>query len=248
MTVYYITWRLIALIFIIISNIIITRAIRGAIIIGIIDIIFLIFLLYVDIVPVLNREPTIFGFGFYLGFISCCVYIWIIILLSKYEKEKLKSLITIGKPKPIYEERVLKKKGKLEDRNNLIGFISYAMADSQLFNIRKIAEELTKYDKIEDILYFEEDTQDNFIKYMDRNISRCDVIILFCSPNALRSEFVEDEWMAAHAIKKPIIPVFINRDHIPTLLRARIGVKFDVFNLKKNIKNIYDIIEKKLHS
>ena len=122
------------------------------------------------------------------------------------------------------------------------------MEDSQLFNIRKIAENLTKYDKIDDILYCEKDTKNNFIKYMDRNIGKCDVMILFCSPDTLKSGFVEDEWMAAHAMKKPIITVFLNEEYIPPLLRARIGVKFDVFNLKKNIKSIYNTKEKKLHS
>ena len=140
------------------------------------------------------------------------------------------------------------KKKELEETTGIIGFISYSMSDSQLFNVREIAEKLTKYDEIDDILYCEEDTRDNFIKYMDENIGRCDVMILFCSPNALKSEFVKDEWMAAHAMKKPIIPVFLNKEHIPPLLRARIGVQFDVFNLKKNIKEIHNIIEKKLHS
>lgn len=132
-----------------------------------------------------------------------------------------------------------------EKKQDLIIFVSYAIKDSQLFNVKQIAETLTLYDKIEDVLYCEEDTLDNFIKYMNENIGICDVMILFCSPNALNSEFVEDEWMAARAMRKPVIPVFIKTEHIPPLLRARNGVEFDTFNMKKNIDSLYTLVLKK---
>ena len=80
---------------------------------------------------------------------------------------------------------------------------------------------------------------------MNKYVGECDVMILFCSPNALKSDFVEDEWMAAHALKKPIIPIFIKTEHIPPLLRARIGVEFDTFDLHKNINLLYNLILKK---
>ncbi|MFX1569205.1 MAG: toll/interleukin-1 receptor domain-containing protein [Promethearchaeota archaeon] len=190
--------------------------------------------------------------GFYIGIISYGVIIWMNVLLSKYEKARIKSLIATTHIK--YVEIPVKKSAEAkitgtespEVERGIVGFFSYSMRDSELFNIKKIAESLTSYKRVDDILWCEEDTRDNFIKYMDQNIGKCDVMILFCSPNALKSGFVEDEWMAAHAMKKPIIPVFLNIDHVPPLLRARIGVEFDVFNLKKNIKEIYKVMEKKL--
>jgi hypothetical protein len=208
------------------------------------------------VIFIASTEPIALGFGFYLGFISWCVFIWINILIAKYDKERIKSLIAVSKPEIRYVEKIKyveKTKNKSEekdeeDESGLIGFFSYSMRDSQLFNIKKIAKSLNAYRKIDEILYCEESTRDNFIKYMDENIGKCDIMILFCSPNALKSGFVNDEWMAAHAMKKPIIPVFLDEEHIPPLLRARIGVKFDVFNFKKNIKEIYDVIKKKLQS
>ena len=73
-------------------------------------------------------------------------------------------------------------------------------------------------------------------------------MILFCSPNSLKSEFVQEEWMAALAMKKPIIPVFIKPEHIPPLLKARIGVEYDTFDLQKNVNNLYKVILKKVES
>ena len=80
---------------------------------------------------------------------------------------------------------------------------------------------------------------------MNKYVGECDVMILFCSPNALKSEFVEDEWMAARALKKPIIPVFVKTGDIPPLLTARVGITFDPFDLQKTINELYTLIMKK---
>jgi hypothetical protein len=71
-------------------------------------------------------------------------------------------------------------------------------------------------------------------------------MLLFCSPNALASEPVEKEWTAADIIGKPIIPIFNNPDHIPTLLKTRLGIQFDPFDFQKNINEIYNLILKKI--
>ena len=132
-----------------------------------------------------------------------------------------------------------------EARQNKIVFVSYATKDADLFNIKEIAENLTIYDEIEEVLYYEAESYDNFVKYMNDNLGRCDVVLLFCSPNALKSGAVEKEWTAADAMDKPIIPVFIRTDHIPPLLKSRLGVEFDTFDQPKNIKEIYRIIMKR---
>ncbi len=131
-------------------------------------------------------------------------------------------------------------------KKDLLVFVSYTIKDANLFRISEIAETLTNYEEIGDVLYCEEDTRDNFIQYMNKYIGECDVMILFCSPNSLKSEFVQDEWMAARAMKKPIIPVYIKETHIPPLLRARIGFEFDTFDFQKNVQGLYDLILKKI--
>ena len=81
---------------------------------------------------------------------------------------------------------------------------------------------------------------------MNDSLDICDVFILFCSPNALKSKPIEAEWTAAHTLGKPIIPIFIKKDHIPPLLSSRLGVEFDQFNFQNNIEKIYHVILKKV--
>ncbi|MFX1258434.1 MAG: toll/interleukin-1 receptor domain-containing protein, partial [Promethearchaeota archaeon] len=75
-------------------------------------------------------------------------------------------------------------------------FISYATKDSNTFQIAKLAERLTKFPEIDDALYWEEDMHNDIYKYMNENVGRCDMFLLFCSQNALNSEPIEMEWMA----------------------------------------------------
>ncbi len=124
-------------------------------------------------------------------------------------------------------------------------FISYATDDVKVFQIPVIAEGLSKYPKIEDVLYWQEDMHDDMYAYMDENIGKCDLFILFCSPTALKSVPVAKEWRAAEALNKPIIPVFSSPEYIPPLLRPRLGLQIDVFNVQENIKKLYELILKK---
>jgi hypothetical protein len=130
--------------------------------------------------------------------------------------------------------------------NDILVFVSYATKDAEIFKIKEICESLTKQAKITDVLYWQEDMQDNIIKYMNDNLEKCDVMLLFCSPNALISEPVEKEWTAADIMGKPIIPIFNDPEHIPPLLKTRLGVKFDPFNFQKNLNEISSLILKKL--
>ena len=132
--------------------------------------------------------------------------------------------------------------------NGILVFLSYATKDTPLYRIKDIAEELTKFPEIFDVLYWQEDMQDNIIEYMNDNLGRCHVVLLFCSPNALDSEPVKKEWTAADAMGKPILPIFLKADHIPPLLRSRLGVEFDQFDFKKNITTLYELIIKKSQS
>jgi hypothetical protein len=152
-------------------------------------------------------------------------------------KEQLESQIRY----PIQDKSIILKK-----EDNFLVFVSYATKDADIFKIREISEALTNQEKITDVLYWQEDMQDNIIKYMNDNLEKCDVMLLFCSPNALTSEPVEKEWTAADIMGKPIIPIFNDPDHIPALLKTRLGVKFDPFNFQKNTDKIYSLILKKM--
>ncbi len=127
-------------------------------------------------------------------------------------------------------------------------FISYSIKDSKKFKITEIVNSLKNCDGIDEVLCFEEEIYDNFVKYMSDGIGLCDVVLLFCSPNSLKSKNVEKEWTAADSLEKPIIPVFLNKDHIPPLLSAREGVEYNSHNFTYNITEINRIIKKKIIS
>ena len=133
----------------------------------------------------------------------------------------------------------------MKDRDILV-FVSYATKDAEIFKIREMAEALSNREKISNVLYWQEDMKDNIIKYMNDNLDKCDIMLLFCSPNALASDPVEKEWTAADIMGKPIIPIFNDPAHIPPLLKTRLGIKFDPFNFQQNINETYNLILKKL--
>lgn len=143
------------------------------------------------------------------------------------------------------ESETVKKLKPIDQKDGLLIFVSYSTRDTEIFKIKDISESLTKFNEIYDVLYWQEDMNDNIIKYMSDNLDKCDVMLLFCSPNALKSKPIEKEWTAADIMNKPIIPIFIKSDHIPPLLKSRLGVEFDTFDLQKTINEIYELILKK---
>ncbi len=94
-------------------------------------------------------------------------------------------------------------------KSEILVFVSYATVDANLFRIREIAESLTSYKDIYDVLYWQEDMQDNIFEYMNDNLGKCDVMLLICSLHSMKSVPVKKEWTAADAMGKPIIPVFM---------------------------------------
>ena len=160
------------------------------------------------------------------------------------EERKFASYI-LGKTKAIdYGENVDASNLKLE--KDLLIFISYATKDVDTFKVHDVAKKLTEFPEIENVLYWEEYMEDNIFEYMDENLSKCDVMILFCSEKALESVPVKKEWTAAEALGKPIIPVFYNPHHIPALLSSRLGIQFDFYDMEQNVRELRSLILKKV--
>ncbi len=124
-------------------------------------------------------------------------------------------------------------------------FLSYATVDADLFKIPQIVAQLERMPGIGNVLFWQEDMRDNIIEYMNDNLGDTDVVLLFCSPNSLNSTPVSKEWTAADAMNIPILPIFLKSDHIPPLLRSRLGVEYDAFDFDKVIQEIYQLILKK---
>jgi len=131
--------------------------------------------------------------------------------------------------------------------NNIKVFISYATVDSNYFQVSKIANLLAENHDIEKAFYWEEDLQDDIYEYMNKNLAKCDIFLIFCSANANQSEPVQMEWQAALKIKKKIIPVFVNESDIPPLLSTKLGVLFIKNDIKKTADQIFQLILKKLN-
>lgn len=107
------------------------------------------------------------------------------------------------------------------------------------------ADGLKNYPDIEEVLFWERDTTDNIIDYMNVNIPRSNIFILFCSEQALSSEIVELEWKTALSLKKKIIPIFEDVNYIPPILRSILGVAYQS-NIDDTLRLTYETIRKKL--
>jgi hypothetical protein len=123
--------------------------------------------------------------------------------------------------------------------------VSYATTDAETFNIKELSKRLKSYEEIKEVLYWQEHMTDNIIKFMSDNLGKCNAMLLFCSENALGSDAVVKEWTAADMMGKPIIPVFLNPDHIPPLLKSRLGFEFDLIDFEKNVLHLHTLILKK---
>jgi hypothetical protein len=131
------------------------------------------------------------------------------------------------------------------ERKELLVFVSYATVDSTFFEVSKISDTLKNYPRIGDILYWEEALKDDIYDFMNNNLEKCDVFLIFCTKNSKTSEAVQMEWKAALKLKKPIIPIFQSETNIPPLLSTKLGVQFNKEDISDTIEQIYKLIVKK---
>ena len=191
-----------------------------------------------------------------IGVISSYIFMYLGLRQEKVKKHKrkipsktevaLKSYLISESDTENINNEIVSTNQYLDIPSNILIFLSYATKDAELFEVREIAKRLTNYAKIQDVLYWQEDMDDNIFEYMDENIGKCDAMVLFCSKNALESVPVKKEWTAADALGKPIIPVFIDPSYIPPLLSSRLGLEHNFYDIEKNVEELYSLILKKL--
>lgn len=121
-------------------------------------------------------------------------------------------------------------------------YMSYSTIDAQLFKIRKLSEKLNEYDDIYEALYWEQDVKENIAEYMNKNLEKCDIMLLFCTINSNNSKAVNKEWNAFLLSGKPIVPIFIDLEFVPFILKPNKGVKYYPFNFQQTIQEIYQQI------
>ncbi|MHA2283823.1 MAG: toll/interleukin-1 receptor domain-containing protein [Promethearchaeota archaeon] len=128
---------------------------------------------------------------------------------------------------------------KAED---LVIYLCYAEKDTELFNISEVSKKLQSYNDIKEVFYWQKHWETNIIK---SKLERCNVFLLFCSENALESKAVNNEWTTADMMSMLIIPIFLDSNHVPTLLKSRLGMKFDLTDFDKNIERLHKLILRK---
>ncbi|MFX0048436.1 MAG: toll/interleukin-1 receptor domain-containing protein [Candidatus Hermodarchaeota archaeon] len=120
-------------------------------------------------------------------------------------------------------------------------FLSYSTVDTDFFRIKEIARKLETHPDITRVYYWEKDSGQNIIEYMEDNLKRSKVFVLFCSQHSYESKSVKLERGAAIQLSQEdrirILPVFVNPSEIPLLMKPFLGVeynpeKFDNFILK----------------
>ncbi|WP_372366270.1 toll/interleukin-1 receptor domain-containing protein [Candidatus Uabimicrobium sp. HlEnr_7] len=127
----------------------------------------------------------------------------------------------------------------------ILVFISYATPDSETFQISEIAKSLKNRDQIADVLYWEEHMHDDIMKYMNDNLAKCHVVLVFCTNNSFDSESVQLEWMTGIKLKKKVIPIFMSPDDIPPLLTTKLGIEFSKDKFAATVDKMYSLILKK---
>jgi hypothetical protein len=122
-------------------------------------------------------------------------------------------------------------------------FLSYSTKDSDFFEIPKIATMLESYKEISKVYYWEKDSGQNIIEYMEDNLERSKVFIYFCSQNSKISKSVKLERGAAIQLQQEgrirILPVFQDSTDIPLLIKLFLGVEFEKDNIEHFIQNLH---------
>jgi len=138
-------------------------------------------------------------------------------------------------------------KRSLRKKERKIIFLSYSSLDFDTFQILRVAKQLEKYPEVKKVFYWEKDSEQNIVEYMERNLNLSNIFGVFCSKNAKKSKSVKGEWETAYQLskKKPlkIVPVYEDEEYVPSLLLPMLTVKF----LKGNINGFIEKLRERIN-
>jgi len=133
-----------------------------------------------------------------------------------------------------------------EKRSGFNVFISYSTLDTDYFQISRLVNRLELYPKISKVLYWEADSKQNIVEFMEETLKITNVFVLLCSENSSNSKAVKDEWQSAFQLRKEglmkIIPVYENEENLPYLLKPMLNVKYDKDDYEAFIQKLYEEI------
>ncbi|MBD3192758.1 MAG: TIR domain-containing protein [Candidatus Heimdallarchaeota archaeon] len=125
---------------------------------------------------------------------------------------------------------------------------SFSSKDLERLRIEDIAFTLEKEPKIEKVYIYTRDTglvgEGDIIRYMEKAIEECQVVVLFCTEHIAKSSPIFLERGTSQYLGKTVIPVAEKNDYIPTLLKTRFSVKITEETAKKDLAKIVEEIYK----
>lgn len=118
-------------------------------------------------------------------------------------------------------------------------FISHSWEDNEI--ARKLAEYLKRDGAEIWIDYARIEGGDSLPEVISKAIDWCDTLVLVWSKSAAESYWVKEEWTAAHALKKKIIPCLLDSTILPSLLSSKLYLELNTIeqgyrSLAKSLK------------
>ncbi|MFX1251863.1 MAG: toll/interleukin-1 receptor domain-containing protein [Promethearchaeota archaeon] len=123
-------------------------------------------------------------------------------------------------------------------------FVSYAIDDLELFHISKIVSELEKYPIVDNLYYWDRDSNSSqtIPEYMENSIKECDIFLVFCSELSKKSKAIAFELDTAKSLGKRIVPIFRDIEHVREDIRQYRGVKFSKEDFEDFFADLYLIL------
>lgn len=142
-------------------------------------------------------------------------------------------------------------KGQIEYYNKLLKrpinvFMNFSQDDSKVFKIREVMQKLKEFPEINKKIYWTHEMEEDIFEFTQNFIDKFDIMLLFCSRQALNSAEVNNQWISAFENNKIIIPISVKLEFIPESLRQNEVFLYDLYDFNKNIFNLRYIILKSI--
>ena len=131
---------------------------------------------------------------------------------------------------------------------NISIFLSHAVANFETFQIKEIAEYLEQLEEIYDVYYCEADLKGNIDDFMDENIPRCQLVLIFASQKSIfDSQDCAHELELARRHNIQIIPIRgrdVSWDDLAEVQLSReLGFQFEESHFTEFCAKLYDYIK-----
>ena len=125
-------------------------------------------------------------------------------------------------------------------------FMNFYQDDLKLFKIREIMQKLKDFPEINNKIYWTHEMEEDIFEFTQNFIDKFDIMLLFCSKQALNSAEVKNQWISALENNKIIIPISTKREFVPESLRKNEILLYDLYDFNKNIHDLRYVILKSI--